>query len=195
MAVGCSFRRSSSHAQRRTSVAPRRACRPSARRRAGESVARSAAVGGAWRQPVRSSVAARMIRRSIARASLARISWPQSARSSAWATVAERGSAAVRAAAGSRGRGTGRAEAENERRVVVVEREAAPELLERLLARRAQVHRPVGSLPRDPAPGRQLGVEYRVSKGAGRIACEPRRERERVRARAGGRRRRPWADE
>jgi hypothetical protein len=73
------------------------------------------------------------------------------------------------------------AEPEDERRVVVVDPEAEPHLLERLLAGRAHVQRPVRPLPGDRAAARELGVEDRVAERSRRVAGQPCGEPERIR--------------
>ena len=73
--------------------------------------------------------------------------------------------------------------------MVVVERKAEAELVESLLAGRAQADDAVGPLPGDPATGRNDGVQDPVAERARRVGRSPRREGERIgtpRAQVGG---------
>ena len=72
-------------------------------------------------------------------------------------------------------------EAEDERRVVVVDPEAEAELLEGLVSGRAEADDPVGLLPGDAAAGGEHGREHAVAEGARRIAGVARGERQGVR--------------
>src|SRR5581483_8548349 len=73
-------------------------------------------------------------------------------------------------------------EPEDEGCVVVVDRQAEPELGERLVARRAQADRAVRPLPGDGTSGRDDRVQDPVPKDPGRVRRAAGRERQRVRA-------------
>jgi hypothetical protein len=137
VAEGTFFSRSSStERQSRVSVAPRRACSPSARSCAGDAPPSVSQSGAACRSPTFGE-SFRMIAFSIARARRDSISWPASAR----ACVGDGAHAHHPLAREVRDRPAQElvvAEAAEELGVVVVDREHPAQLLDRRLARPAQ---------------------------------------------------------